>query len=173
MENSIHRGAWWGIVRGVTKRWTWQSNLKNDICQWKRCMGQSSEKIVKLELQSSSPHKVTICYFPGMDTWWHREYCHQGGSPKPRCPECFTWAPSGSDCVAELWSPVLLRVRLILSSSIPPDANLILHSLKPQQTYPVRETGGHAIKAKNTPAIRKTTYRMGENIWQVMQLTKN
>jgi len=32
-------------------------------------MGQSWEKIVKLELQFSSPHEVMLCHFPGIDTW--------------------------------------------------------------------------------------------------------
>ena len=64
--------------------------------------GSEFRKIVKLELQLSSPHEVMICYFPGMDTLGYREYCHQGGSPKPECPECFTCASLGSVCVAEL-----------------------------------------------------------------------
>ena len=26
LENSMDRGAWWAIVHGVTKSWTWLSN---------------------------------------------------------------------------------------------------------------------------------------------------
>ena len=48
-------------------------------------------------------------------------------------------------------------------SPIPPESSLILQSLKPQQTYPVREACGAAIKQKNTSYIRKTTYRMVED----------
>ena len=49
-------------------------------------MGQSSEKIVKLEPQFSSPHEVMVCDFPGIDTWQLMEYCHQGASSKPKYP---------------------------------------------------------------------------------------
>ena len=34
MKNPMDRGAWWGIVHGVTKNWTWLSNFTHSLIMW-------------------------------------------------------------------------------------------------------------------------------------------